>query len=274
MKADLHVHSRASDGTLTADALVELALAEGVSVLAIADHDTVDAVAAALHAAEGTSLQVIPAVELSALGPADEDIHILGYFVDHESSALLDHLARQRDARIRRAAVMVEALAAAGYMVDLDEIEQAAAGGAIGRSHIARALVGAGHAGDVAGAFDTLIGRGRRFYVPKAANDAARVIAVIKDAGGLAVVAHPGVSGLDDLLDELVASGLDGVEAYHADHSLEQQTHYAAIAKRLGVLATGGSDYHGPGAPNPLLGSVAIPEEDVAAFLRAGARSS
>ena len=154
--------------------------------------------------------------------------------------------------------------------IDFGEIERLAAGGAVGRSHVARALVTAGHAHDVGGAFDRLIGRGRRFYVPKSANHPADVIAVVKAAGGIAVAAHPGVSGLDDLLPELVAAGLGGIEAYHADHSIEQQAYYAVIAQTLGVLVTGGSDYHGPCAPNPLLGSVTIPEQDVRAFLRAG----
>lgn len=270
MKADLHVHSIASDGTLTPEALVELALAEGVSVLALADHDSVEGVGRAIEAARGTGLRIIPAVELSAVGPDNEDIHILGYFIDHESPDLLAHLSAQRQARIDRAAVMVELLGSAGYVVDFEGIEQLASGGAIGRSHIARALVSAGHAKDVVGAFDRFIGRGREFYVPKSANDPAHVIAVVTAAGGLAVAAHPGVSGLDELLPDLVAHGLSGIEAYHADHSLEQRKHYAALARTLGVLATGGSDYHGPNAPNPVLGSISIPREALDRFIAAG----
>lgn len=270
MKVDLHVHSVASDGTLTPEALVELALAEGVSILALADHDTVEGVSRALEASRDTDLQVIPAVELSAVGSGGQDIHILGYFIDHESPELLAHLEAQRQARIDRAAVMVELLADAGYVVDLEGIEQLASGGAIGRSHIARALVAAGHAQDVVSAFDRFIGRGRQFYVAKSSNDPAHVIAIIAAAGGLAVAAHPGVSDLDPLLPELVVNGLSGIEAYHADHSIEQQEHYAAMAQRLGVFVTGGSDYHGPSAPNPLLGSVDVPPEAIDRFLAAG----
>lgn len=270
MRADLHVHSTASDGTCTPRALVELALAKGLSVLALADHDSVEGIPEAIRAAQDTAVTVIPAVELSAVGADGSDVHVLGYFVDITDGHLIGHLADLRAARERRAASIVAALGRAGYPLDLAEVMSLSDGGAVGRSHIARALVAAGHAESASEAFQTLIGRTGSFYVPKDVRSPEDVIACIEDAGGVAVLAHPGSSRADALIAGLVGSGLRGIEAYHSDHTPEQRTHYAALAAELGVLATGGSDYHGPSAPNPELGSVDIPDADIAAFLAAG----
>ena len=161
---------------------------------------------------------------------------------------------------------MVEALNAAGYRVTLDDVLLLSEGGAVGRSHVARALVAAGHAESVADAFRRLIGRGSPFYVAKDVRSPQDAIQCIREAGGLAVVAHPGVSGLDHLIPELAEAGLAGIEAYHADHSAEQRLHFAALAADMGLLATGGSDFHGYAAPNPPLGSVDIPAEAISAL--------
>lgn len=270
MKADLHVHSTASDGTLDVSALVALALERGLRVLAIADHDSVEAVPAALRASEGTSLVVVPAVELSAVAADGRDVHVLGYFVDHTDPGLAAHLADLRDARLRRARTMVDALAAAGFGVSLADVLALSNGGAVGRSHVARALVAAGHAESVAEAFRVHIGRGRPFYVAKDVRTPEQAIACIKSAGGLAVVAHPGVSDAFDLIPSFAERGLDGIEAYHADHTPEQRELYAQVAHDLGLITTGGTDFHGPGAPNPALGDIDIPEGVVERFLEAG----
>ena len=269
MKADLHVHSTASDGTLTAHELVSLALAKNVSVLAIADHDSVAGVASALDAARDTQLTVIPAVELSAVA-GTRDVHILGYFIRYDDEHLIAHLADLRQARLHRAQTTVGALVEAGYEVDLDEVLALADGGAVGRSHIARALVSGGLADDVPDAFRRLIGRGKPFYVPKDVRPPRDVIQVVRDAGGVAVLAHPGVNLLDDLVPELVQHGLGGIEAYHADHTPEQRDRYARMAAAAHLLVTGGSDFHGPNSPNATLGSVKIPEEAVEALLAWG----
>lgn len=269
MKADLHVHSNASDGSLAPSALVALALERGLDVLAIADHDSVEGLAEAMEAARGSSLILIPAVELSA-SVGGHDVHILAYFVDPTDPSLLERLADLRLTRSRRAATMVAALREAGYDVSIDAVLDLSRGGAVGRSHVAAALVSAGHAESTSDAFRRLIGRGMPFYVRKDARAPADVIATIAAAGGLAVIAHPGVTRVDALLPALVASGLRGIEAYHADHSAQQRSHYAAIARQRGLLVTGGSDYHGPGTPNPELGSVDVPAEAVEALLAAG----
>lgn len=270
MKADLHVHSTASDGSLVPAALVSLALERRLDVLAIADHDSLEGVPEALEAARGTSLTVVPAVELSA-SDGEHDVHVLAYFVDPADPALRAQLEDLRAARLRRALLMVEALRDAGYGVTIEQVLELSSGGAVGRSHIAAALVGAGHAATVSDAFRRLIGRDRPFYVRKDARSPRDVVTAIREAGGVAVVAHPGVTHADAILSDLVAAGLGGIEAYHADHTQQQRERYAALAAELGLLTTGGSDFHGPGAPNPPLGSVDVPAESVRAFLAAGA---
>lgn len=269
MKADLHVHSTASDGTLSSEELVALALERGLAVLSIADHDSVAGLQSALARAEGTPLTLIPAVELSATAHG-WDAHILGYFVNHRDPALLRRLADLRDARMRRARTMVATLNEAGYSVALEDVLAMSNGGAVGRSHVARALVSRGHAGTVREAFERFIGRGRPFYVAKDISTPSEAIATVRAAGGVAVVAHPGVSKLDDLIPELVAAGLGGIEAYHADHTEEQRRHYATMASDLGLLVTGGTDFHGHGAPNPELGTVDVPREAVEGLLAWG----
>ncbi|PKQ17310.1 MAG: hypothetical protein CVT67_00420 [Actinobacteria bacterium HGW-Actinobacteria-7] len=271
MRADLHVHSTASDGTLTPSELVEVATARQLDVLAIADHDSVEGLTEARTAASHTALKLIPAVELSSVTDSGRDVHILGYFIDPEDESLLLALESLRHARFRRAETMVSVLGAAGYPVPFEEVLAISAGGAVGRSHVARALVSAGHAETVTEAFERFIGRGRPFYVTKDVTSPAEAIARIRDAGGIAVVAHPGVSKVDDLLVGLVEVGLGGIEAYHADHSPEQRARYSELARSLGVLVSGGSDFHGPDAPNAGLGSVRIPDAAIDALLRAGA---
>ncbi len=224
----------------------------------------------ALFAARDTAVTVVPAVELSAVGADGSDVHVLGYFIDVTDAHLIGHLADLRVAREHRAAAIVSALAQAGYPLDLADVMSLSNGGAVGRSHIARALVAAGHAESASEAFQTLIGRSGSFYIPKDVRSPEDVISCIDDAGGFAVLAHPGSSRADALIAGLVENGLRGIEAYHSDHTPEQRTRYAALAAELGLLATGGSDYHGPAAPNPALGSVDIPEADIAAFLAAG----
>jgi len=268
MKADLHVHSTASDGTLQPAELVALALEHGVDVLAIADHDSVAGLPEAFAAAEGTSLTLVPAVELSAVLDG-RDIHVLGYWVDWRDNAFLRQLADMRTARLRRAETMVDALQAAGYEVTISDVLALADGGAVGRSHVARALVDRGHAATVADAFERLIGRGMPYYVPKDARTPQEAIGVIRGAGGLAVLAHPAISGVEDLLPALAAAGLAGVEAYHADHTPSQRDRLAARATELGLLTTGGTDFHGPSAPNPNLGRVDLPPSSVEALLAA-----
>lgn len=269
MRADLHVHSTASDGTLAPAELVALAAGLNVSYLAITDHDTTSGVPEAVAAARDHDLVLIPGIELSATAADGRDVHILGYFIDHTDPALDAHLHALRSARVERAERMVSALERAGVPVDFDAVQALAGGGVIGRSHIARALVASGHATSVRDAFERLIGRGRPFYVPKTARPPEEVVAVIRRAGGIAVIAHPGVSGIDDLIPHLIEAGAAGVEAYHADHTPAQRERYAELAARCGLLVTGGTDYHGPDTPHPALGTVELPAGAIEALFAA-----
>lgn len=271
MRFDLHVHTTASDGTLTPAEVVRLASENRLTAIAITDHDSVEGVSEALESAEALSgaVTVIPGVELSAVHDG-RDVHILGYFVDHDDRALQDHLSDLRAARLNRAEAIVHALAAAGYEVLLDEVMDLSDGGAVGRSHVARALVHRGHAADVSDAFRRLLGRGRPFYVPKDVRTPSEVLRVIVDAGGVPVLAHPGVTDVDDLIPTLVSEGLRGIEAYHSEHGPEETERYARLAAAHGVLVTGGTDFHGPSAPNPPLGSLEMPPSVLRELLAAG----
>lgn len=271
MRADLHIHSTASDGTLAPAAIVELAARNGVDVIALADHDSVTGVAEATHAASELGITVIPAVELSAA--RDElSIHILGYFIDPTDSELISRLDALRVARVRRAESIVAALRDAGYDISLDEVLALSQGGAVGRTHVARTLVSAGHASDVSDAFERLVGRGKPYYRPKDVMSPQAAIELITDAGGLAVLAHPGISGTQGLIGELIGYGLGGVEAYHVDHTPEQRAELLGIAREHALLVSGGTDYHSPDAPHPDLGELEFPEADIRALLEAGAR--
>lgn len=263
MAIDLHVHTTASDGNLTAQEVVALALGAGLDAIAITDHDSVDSVAPALAAARGTSLRVVPGVELSS-SAGRLDAHVLGYFIDHTDAGLLEMLAGLRAARLVRARAMVEALRAAGYDITIEQVVALVDhDGAVGRSHVARALVDSGQVDSVGAAFRDLIGRQGPFYVSKPLATPLQAVETIVAAGGVAVLAHPGISGTESLLDELVAGGLAGLEVYHAEHTPEQRAHFERVAARLGLVATGGSDFHGPGSTSPALGAGGAPKAAV-----------
>jgi len=267
MTVDLHVHTTASDGLVSPRDVVAAALDLGLRVISVTDHDSVEGVAEALEAARGTSLEVIPGVELSVLGEDGSDTHLLGYFIDHHDADLLGALERLREARLDRANAMVAALSEAGHAIDIEGVLEHAGNGAVGRVHVARALVNAGAVDTVEEAFARFIGRGGPFYVAKASLSAFEALALIHRAGGVVVLAHPGVSGEGPLVP-LVDAGLDGIEVYHAEHTAPQRAHFAAVARRFGLVATGGSDFHGPGMRSAALGSGACPDDAVEALRR------
>ncbi len=273
MRLDLHVHSTASDGVLTASQLVTLAIERNLVALSITDHDSVDAIPEALAVARGAELLIVPGVELSTLHKG-RDVHILGYFVDPNDVVLREALAELREARRDRARTIVDGLRQAGYEVSLDEVLLLAEGGSVGRSHVARALVDRGHVLDIGDAFERLIGRGAPFYVAKPVADPTQVVQMIVGSGGVPVLAHPGITDIDDAIPDLVKAGLQGLEAYHAEHTPEMRQRYAALASELDLIVTGGSDFHGAHAPGAELGSVNVPEHVLPALLeRAGRRS-
>lgn len=268
MRFDLHLHTTASDGTLEPAALVKAAVDRGLHAIAITDHDTTAAVVPAQMAARASRLLVIPGVELSA-SHQSRDVHILGYFIRPDDPILIGRLAQLRDARLERAGAMVTALSENGYPITLDQVLALADGGSVGRSHVARALVNTGHVPDIRSAFENLIGRGMPFYVPKPIAEPASVVSIILDAGGIPILAHPGVTAVDDLIPSLVEAGLGGLEAFHADHSPDQRAHYARLASDLGLLVSGGSDFHGLSIPGVGIGEVDIADDVLTRLLAA-----
>jgi hypothetical protein len=270
-RIDLHVHSTESDGTLTPGQLAHRAARRGIEVIALTDHDSVEGVRSCIAAATEAGVVCIPGVELSS--DADgRDAHILGYFIDPEDETLLTRLAQLRGGRLERAERMVRALNGAGYALRIEDVLAHAGGGAVGRSHVARALVDRGFATDIRDAFVRFIGAHGPYYQSKHLPGPAEVVATIKAAGGVAILAHPAVSNVEDLVGPLAAAGLDGVEAYHSEHTPEQAERLAAIASRLGLVVTGGTDYHGPEGPSPDMGDIDIPEGVYEELLRAAGR--
>jgi predicted metal-dependent phosphoesterase TrpH len=216
-------------------------------VLALTDHDSVDGVAPAVEAGRRLGVTVIPGLELSTDVPAGE-LHMLGYFIDPGRVGLREALRHQREGRTRRAARMVEQLRQVGVVISLDDVRRQAAGGALGRPHVARVLVADGYAVSVDDAFNRYLVRGRPGYVPRPRLSPTDAIALVHGAGGAAVLAHPySVADLAAVLAELRGAGLDGLEAYYAAYTPDQRATLAALADEGGLVATGGSDFHGPG---------------------------
>ena len=261
MAVDLHIHSTASDGSLTPEEIVQIAQDKGLFAIAITDHDTVAGVQPALHAAQGTGLHVLPGVEISV--DFDEtEIHILGYFIDLEHEPLLRAMEKVRGGRYSRAEEMVRRLRELGVEITMDDVLAEAGDGAIGRPHVARALVKLGVVRDGQEAFDKYLKRGKPAYVPRYKLSPEEAVHLIVDAGGLPVFAHPGLARRDDMIDALIPEGLRGIEAYHTEHSPTQTQKYINMAKRRGLYVTGGSDSHGPKGPVPVeIGSVYVPDD-------------
>ncbi len=242
------------------------AAAAGVSVLSVTDHDTVAGLANARAAAGSLGLRLVSGIEISAVNQG-HDVHVLAYFFDPESAALGEFLRAQREERIRRALEVGSRLKDLGAGIDMDALVARAIGTdrSVGRPAIADALIAAGHAADRDDAFARLLGGGRPAFVPRRGVGAEDVIQVVHAAGGIASLAHPGVLGEDGLIPGLAESGLDALEVWHSDHSPPQQAHYYALAARLGLARSGGSDYHGDSVHRACrIGMVALPSNELA----------
>ena len=279
---DLHAHSVYSDGSRTPAELVAEAVAAGVRVLGLTDHDTLAGVAETVRLGAAAGIRVIAGVEMSTSLPLGVEtlrrvpLHILGYLVDPADEELDDTLAFYARARARRIRRMVERLGVIGRPVSSERVFALAGLGTVGRVHVARALVEAGHAADIADAFAGLIGRDGPAYVPRPAVDAEETIRLIRRAGGVPVLAHPmdyaPLTDLDLLLGRLVPAGLAGLEAAYGGYDDATRAVLQETADRHGLLTTGGSDYHGPDikADRPL-GMEPVPAETVAALDEAAA---
>lgn len=272
MRIDLHAHTNASDGQFTPSELVRHA--RDFNILAITDHDTTAGVDEAwiAAAAQGTP-QIIPGIELSAQDPSG-DVHMLGYFINIHNADFQASLESFRDARYSRGQRIVEKLAALGVPVDWERVTAIAEGGAVGRPHIARALVEAGHVATVKEAFERFIANDAPAYVSRPRLTPEEAINLIHSAGGAAVLAHPGVLvDYDAMVTRLVPAGLDGVEVVHPSNTEEVRANLRGLAKRYDLIMTGGSDFHGPAIkPTITLGCVTPPEGAVAALRARAAR--
>jgi 3',5'-nucleoside bisphosphate phosphatase len=260
MRVDLHTHTNASDGTDTPAELVAGALAAGLDVLAITDHDTTRGWAQALEA-RPAGMTIVPGAEFSCMH-YDPDgrrvsLHVLGYLFDPDEPALQAERARLRASRLDRAEEMVRRLVAADFGITWPQVQALADGAAVGRPHIARALVASGAVRDVSAAFTELLSSRGKYYVPKADTGVFDAIQLITEAGGLPVFAHPlarrrGPVVGDDVVAAMAAAGLVGLEVSHPDHDPSDREHAAGLARDLGLIGTGSSDYHGTNKPTRL----------------------
>ncbi|MGD8328152.1 MAG: PHP domain-containing protein [Acidobacteriota bacterium] len=257
-KAELHAHTTFSDGTLRPEQLVDEAVRAGLAALAITDHDIVEGVAPARAAAAAHDLEIVPGVEFSS-NFEEREMHILGLFIDDENAQLVASTHRSRAFRRERAGDIVERLNDLGVAVDLCDVEAASSRGAIGRPHIAQAIVEHGATRTVDEAFHRFIGVGRPAFVPKPTLHAAEVIAVVHSAGGVAILAHPASSRVHpDQIRALAELGLDGFEIQHPKHSSSTRKKLSRLIDDTGLLPSGGSDFHGPGAGRTKLGEHAV----------------
>lgn len=252
-RVDLHTHTLVSDGTLSPTALVQLAAKKALAAIAITDHDHVGALDEAAREGGRLGVEIIPGIELSVTHPAG-DVHILGYLIDPREPRLAARLAEFRTVRAARGRLIVEKLQAQGVDIRLEDIPAAES---VGRPHIARALMEKRVVSSVKEAFDKWLGDGKPAYVPKAKIEAREAIELLHGAGGLAVLAHPGLLSEKHryaIVRELAALGLDGVEVEHSRHASEERRRLRELAKELDLVETGGSDFHGENKPDVDLG--------------------
>lgn len=270
MRLDLHLHSTASDGAWSPGDVVQGALKGGLDVIAITDHDTAAAVGPAQAAAEGHPIHVVPGIEVSSTFQ-DQDIHILGYFVDPGSDAIRGHAERAGSRREERMQEMLDRLARQGIHVSFDDVERAAGPDrvVIGRPHLAHALVEAGHAGSVYEAFDRLIGDDCEAFVPTQLLDPMGAVEVVLGGGGIPMWAHPPADLVDTLLPPLLEAGMRGMEVYRPRNRRADVLRLEAICRGRGLLVSGGSDWHTPDAGSAL-GDFHVTGDEVEGLLEAG----
>jgi predicted metal-dependent phosphoesterase TrpH len=276
--ADLHLHTIASDGRWPPAKVVRAMAELGFSALAIADHDEVSGIAEAIEAGRECGVEIVPAVELSTAvppeqltradpraAPGDREVHILGYYIDREAPELHKVLEACRTHRHRRMHTMVKKLGELGVPVDIEHVQRLAGDGAIGRPHLAQALVDAGHVESIGQAFTRYLSPGRPAHAPKWKMTPAEACALIRRIGGVPVLAHPMLLKDDSLIKALVEDGVLGLEAYYSNCPVETSERYARMADDAGLLVTGGSDCHQ--TPDAILmGRVRLPYERVEAL--------
>ncbi len=255
---DLHTHSTASDGSMTPAELVRYAFEKGLGVVALTDHDTVSGVEQAVEEGNKLGIEVIPGVEISV--SFEPEMHLLGYFFNGNYNSILKTLEELRERREQRNPRIVSKLKELGFDITLSEVNSQAAGGNVGRPHIARVMMGKGYVASIEEAFDKYLDSGRPAYFKKDKLTPAEGISEIARAGGVPVLAHPiylnmSVDRLDILLGQLSGMGLKGIEAYYTENTAEQTLELLQLAQKHKLLVTGGSDFHGSFKPNIEIGS-------------------
>lgn len=265
--ADLHLHTNHSDGTRTPKEVIDLAVSLDLRIIAISDHDNLGAFFEISHYAEENGVMLIPATELSC--EVDRvDIHVLAYGFDPTDEAIGAALERFREVRTTRGHRMVEKLIQLGYPVRSERVAELAAGGSMGRPHVARALVEVGAVSSIDEAFQRLLTPGRPAYVPKARFQIADAVRIIRAAGGVTSVAHPSIyPDHARVVRRILEQGVDGVEVYHPQVDEESRAHYLRVAKELGKFVTGGSDDHGAAKTEETIGTIRVPEETLRPML-------
>jgi predicted metal-dependent phosphoesterase TrpH len=257
---DLHAHTTASDGTFTPNELIEHAVEKGLTAIAVTDHDTTDGLQEADDAARRMGIEFVPGIELS-ISYHSGRFHMLGYLIDRDNPTLSDRLQLLKANRIKRNQLMAEKMDELGLPVTLEDIIAESGGGQVGRPHMAMAMVKKGIVSTVQEAFDKYLADGAMAHFPKDKITAEEGMALIHAAGGLAVMAHPASLKMenDALLEDLKRlkeQGLDGIECYYNNHTPERSRELLAMAEEVGLVATGGSDFHGAAKPGVFLGVV------------------
>ena len=257
MFADLHLHSLFSDGTFTPEEIVGQGVRFGHRALALTDHDTVEGCERMVVACAAADIEFIVGTELTA-EYGDNEVHILAYFIDPHNARLLTEIAKFQKVRQERIRDMVACINALGVPLKVDDVFALANCRSPGRPHVARALVRGRHCRSLDEAFERFLKKNRPAWVPKAKMSALEAIELIHQAGGLAVLAHPGLNRSDQTIPAIVDAGLDGIECFHTKHPSATAEHYLAVARKYNLLVTGGSDCHGLSKGKPLIGTVRL----------------
>jgi 3',5'-nucleoside bisphosphate phosphatase len=258
---DLHLHTLASDGRSTPSELVDLAAAAGLTAMAVTDHDTTASVADVRQFAEARGIEAVSGIEITAVLNS-RDVHMLGYFFDPRHPTLMAFLVEQRKERIDRVEAIVERLAELKMPLNFKaqiEVARRPTGVSLARPHVARAMVAAGYAKTVQAAFDLWLAEGQPAFIERVGPSPADVAAIVHAAGGLLSMAHPGRTRIDEEIPGMVDAGLDALEVFHSDHDAELVARYQAMAAELGLLMTGGTDFHADPASPLRVGTVTLP---------------
>jgi 3',5'-nucleoside bisphosphate phosphatase len=257
--ADLHLHTVYSDGTYTPAELVSEAGRAGLSTIAVVDHDTVEGILPVLQAA-GSSLEVLPGIELSSEYD-NLEVHILGYLMDYENKAFIEKLDILKKNRVERIYKMTDKLKELGLKLDPETVFDIAGNGTVGRLHVARAMLKEKLIGNIFEAFEKYIGDRGPAFVLNFKFSTSEAIGLIKEAGGIPVLAHPYIIRNDDVIADLIRQGVMGLEAHYPEHTQSMINYYLDLAKKNGLLVTGGSDCHGSAKPEAKMGSIKLPYE-------------